>query len=340
MDFTTAASIKRTLYLLIIVAAVLFVTHAELLTQPIWFIFACFSLVQTSLAEGLFKRTFMLIMSGFIAAVFVIAGGLVAANIYLSVAFLLIVTALCTYREFKDEAFGYPLLIVNMIAVLALYQADSPAGGWQRALAVADAVIIVVAAQTVLLPFFARSEYNRTRKITFFHLRNYVQALFECLTSPDYPDDVYYYERELHKEKIKCMHGITTLATMEQKHGFVDKVFNAGQIQNIFAVLVDVSQIRRRSTDHTAFALCAPELLNLEDAMVQLFTACASQFTSKLEHICEVLEARILQLDDNLENVVKIASREPAVFVLFRTALQGLYEDMSQACASLRAEGA
>lgn len=340
MDFTTSASIKRVFYLLIIVAAVLFVSHAELLNQPVWFIFASFFLAQATLTDGLVKRTLMLIISGLIATVFVIAGGLVATNIYLSVVFLLIVTALCTYRGLQDEAFIYPMLIINVIAVLALFQADSLAGGWQRALAVADAVIIVIAAQIILLPFFARSEYNRTRKITFFHLRNYVEALFECLTSPDYPDDIYYYERELHKEKINCMHGITSLAAIEQKHGLVDKGFNAEQIQNIFAVLVDVSQIRRRSTDHTAFALCAPELLNLEDVMVQLFNACANQLTGKLQHICEALESRILQLDDNLENVVKIASREPAVFVLFRTALQGLYEDMLQACASLRAEGA
>lgn len=330
MDFTASASIRRVLYLLAIIAGALFIASHEYVSQSVWLLFTALFFAHVTLERGLLTRTAIILVGGALAALVTLLGGVLAGNIVPVIGFLVLVTAACTWLGLKYDVCAYPVLLVNVAAVLSIYDVVSFSVAGERALAVLCGVLMAAVAQVVLVPHFKRDEYNRIRKITFYHLRHYATAVFDSLTSADYPDAVYYYERCLHKEKVKCMHGITALIRLEQE-GMGEPGFTATQIQNIFALLVDISQIRRRNSDHTAFALCAPELVNLEQVIVQLLDACARQNIEQLSQLLEVLQSRVMQLDDNLENIIKVAAREPVVFVLFRTALQKLYDDVEGA---------
>lgn len=324
MEFTSAASIKRILYVLLITVVTLAVYHMQLVKELVWLILASLFFAHATLEEPLLRRTYIIIVSGLAAAICVVIGGLVATNLPLTWLFVILVTAGCVWRGITCKGWAYPMVIVNVLAVLSVYKAASLHDGMYRALAIFDALIIVADAQIILLPFFWGSEFNRCRKMTFYHMRQYVKSVFCCLQSSDYPDNVYYYEAKIHAAKVNCMHGIVAMREKERSNNGLFDGYSSEDLQNVFEVIVDIGQLRRRVSDHTVFALNATEINNLEKTIMRMLTAMSRGKKEDVTHLCQVLLNFIQQFDDSFESVVKVAAKEPMAFVLFNAGLNTL----------------
>lgn len=173
------------------------------------------------------------------------------------------------------------------------------------------AAVITAAKSFLILTFF--NSVKRRRQRLNLALRQLAGDIMDCLMVNDYLHTLYLHERRIHKAKIKCMYWLTALGcqTLQDENA------------ELYVLLLDAGQIRRRVTDHTIFGLCMDELKLIRQALLDIFSNLGSD---RLLESVAALNIAIQAFDDNYEHVLKVASREPIVFVLFQGSLRNLVE--------------
>ena len=172
------------------------------------------------------------------------------------------------------------------------------------------AAMIMAASLCLLLLLLTIFKRHQARSLRIY--RRLAATLFSCLTSRDYPEKIYDFEQRIQYQKIKCLKRMPSVR--HKKTADVE--------WPLFDIIVDIGQIRHRVTDHTVFALCERELAVIADAVDSLLAVVKKN--DGLEQKLAALEQSINQFEDVFEHVVKVAAREPAVFILFISALRAL----------------
>lgn len=135
------------------------------------------------------------------------------------------------------------------------------------------------------------------------------QEIFACYLQPDYPTNTYLFERRIHVQKNKL---VSTMAKWQNlvSHSQDGKNKSIQQFNLLYDIVLSASQLRWRVTDHTTFSVCATELTQLLNAMNQAL----KEQTFSTE---ESLEKAIKYFENIYQQVIRIASPEPLVFLLF-----------------------
>ena len=127
------------------------------------------------------------------------------------------------------------------------------------------------------------------------HLQYLSSEIFSCFLEEDYPENVYLYERGVHKEKINCLYWLSRLQTLKDS-----KVW-----QTVLTLLLDAGQLRRRVTDHSTFKLCENELLAMDEYLRQVLDL----FGKKSSELVLVgFASAIDQFEDCFAQVVNVAA--------------------------------
>jgi hypothetical protein len=320
----TAALFKHMLYLVATVTSVAILFLTTYLPQGVWLVAPALLFLNVTLETALWQRTVTIAIAGSCAVIGILLGGLLAPNFIAQAIYLIIVVGICAYYASIQQKYAYPLFVVSFLILLTLH-AD---GDWQMAISHAQTaavgVIVVLVAQLILLPFAAVNEYQRSKVLVYKALSDLAAEIFSCLTSPDYPANVYLFERRVHAATSKCLDKIALLG---QRAGAVGETQNSNNsdVQSLFETMMDLSQIRWRVSDHTVFQLCSIELSEIELAMIAVLNAFPNTGKAAYLEKCIVhFERGINRLEDNLEHIVKVAAREPVVFILFLAALKAM----------------
>lgn len=324
----TAALIKRILYLFLVVIMTTFAFILAYWQQGVWLFASVLLLVNLSLETTLWRRSIEITATALLAAVLVFCGTLLGAIIPAQIIFFSAVTGCCVYMGAKQSKSAYAWFIINFMTVLALNSDAVMSSAIHQVTALIAGAVIVLLAQIILLPFFSRDEYERSRQLTLYRLSRVASEIFTCLLAPDYPDNVYLYERRVHKQKIKCLKRMSLLSAREKAAGKSVQV--PYEMQTLFEMIIDIGQIRRRVTDHTVFALCSDELTGIDAAIKQLFAAFASGSKQQQADGLLLLQKYINQFESNYEHIIRVTAREPLVFLLMLGALKSLLEECWQ----------
>src|SRR3990167_269977 len=318
------ALIKRICYLLATVITVAIVFLSSYLLQGLWLLTAAILLVNITFESTLLRRTLVILLTGVAAAFCIFIGTLLAPVVPAQILFVVLVTVACAYAGVKSGRARYPWLVINLLALLSMNGQVS----WPAALDHAGAVLvgmsIVLVMQMILLPFYSRDEYRYSRQRVLRHLGKLLMDILNCLDAPEYPDNVYLFERRVHKQKIKCLEYLAILTRRESV--IASSVSVSQDLQALFEVIIDVGQARRRVTDHTIFALCKDELDTIEADVISLFAELAGSNKSKIEMLLVRLEAHITQFESSYENILRVAAREPLVLILLLGSLKNLLQ--------------
>jgi len=320
----TAALLKHMLYLIATVASVAILFLSVNLPQGVWLLAPALLFLNVSLETSLWQRSAMIIFTGSIAVIGILLGSLLAPYLAAQAIFLILVIGACTYFAALYQHYAYALFAVSFLVLLSIHGDNGYEPALVRAEITAIGVIVVLAAQLVLLPFAAANEYQRCKVLVFKSLGDLVTEIFSCLTSPAYPENIYLFERRVHVQTTDCLSKMAALAQRARAAGVnSETVYN--DVLSIFEILMDLSQIRWRVSDHTIFRLCSIELSEIDTSM----TATLNAFPhvgkpAELEKCIVAFERSINRLEDNLEHIVKVAAREPVVFILFLSALKAL----------------
>ena len=330
---------KRILYLIATVITVAIVFLYDLTANPafdtnlfnpaVWLLISSILLMNVTLETTLLRRSLIIAAVALLTLVTTFICTFLIIIPVVQLLFVAGVTGVCVYAGIVNSTMRYPGFAVNLLLILSMQDTNL-----RHAEAIALGAAIVLLAQIILLPFYVRDEYRRSLAQVFQRFGRLTTVLFSCLTTPEYPECVYLFERRVHKQKIKCLNLMSLAAVREQAAKPALKL--SQQLQFLFEIIIDVGQIRRRVTDHTVFALCDQDLKKIETAIVSLFKAFASRAaTLQLEKKILALDSQIEQFENIYEHVVKVAAREPVVFVLFISAVKVL----SQHCKQLAGQG-
>lgn len=159
---------------------------------------------------------------------------------------------------------------------------------------------------------------NKALAHTVDCLGKLTEEIFSCLLDPDYPRLLYSFERRLHKQKSKCLKSIQKIVLPSVR----DKC------AHLLEVLLDLSAIRWRVSDHSTFSIVAIELGNILSALEARF----DQLHKLVLHKSVVfmdddwLSRAIVAFEEMYFSIVNVAAKEPLVFLLFIDGLKTLAE--------------
>jgi hypothetical protein len=333
----TAALFKRMLYLIATVSSVAIFFLETRLPQAAWLLAAAFLLVNITLETTLLRRSMVIAATGLVTALLIFIS--LQLRIFLPAQYLMLalVTGVCTYGGVVKSNDTYPFFVVNFLVVLSLYS-ETNAPPIVAAAYVVLGMLVTLVAQLLLLPFFTRDEHRRSEAQVFYRLDKLASVILSCFTTSDYSENVYLYERRVHKQKIKCLGTMAELAARETGITKPARCLST-EMQTFFEIILDIGQLRRRVTDHTVFALCPNEMIAIQLSIALMFRAFASrQNKEQLELSMLSFERDLYQLENIFETVIKVTAREPLAFVLFLSALKSLLQHGRQLTGMLTLE--
>ncbi|MCW5583121.1 MAG: hypothetical protein KIT56_04415 [Gammaproteobacteria bacterium] len=267
--------------------------------------------------------------TGMTAAGVAFVAGCLAGLLPSIVLYLFITSILCVLvAQYYPECF-FSAFIVNVFAILSGTMQESLAGNMDRLVLIIIGVMVAAVFQVLFYPHFVRNELRSSIIITLKKLKRVNHEIFSCLLQPEYPDNIYLFERRLHIQKNRFMQSMMRLRAVmqqvmkkmnaEEKEGYLAFLV---QLDLLYANMLDYSQIRRRVTDHTSFLLCAIELSEIVKEVNTSIDGAISHVDGKKYYVnADMLAIKIKRLDDNYQNVLQIAVKEPLVFMLFIDSL-------------------
>ncbi|HEX4044548.1 MAG TPA: hypothetical protein VHZ76_02650 [Gammaproteobacteria bacterium] len=145
-------------------------------------------------------------------------------------------------------------------------------------------------------------------RIAWQSLRQLNNELFACLLQPEYTENKYLFERRVHVAKNHFMRAACQLDEV------VLTVLN-----QLYDLMLEYGQIRRRVTDPTIFSLCQSELIDMLQAINKVLMAASKRKINLAIQSIDTseLSASIERFEENYQTVLKITSQEPVVFLLF-----------------------
>lgn len=245
--------------------------------QSNWVIWSIFLFIQLTLGRTPIQRIGYLMMVGVLVIVTVFLAGAIYPD-WLKVPFVFILVLSCSYLGYLRPAFAYTLFVVVVLSLLAAWQPVSWLENIDRARWLACGVFVVVLCYLLYLPYFYRDEKRALSLATVRNLRLVCTEIFACLQDESYADNVYLFERRLHMRKIRLLDSLTKLR---------DVAGDVSGLENIYQLLLDVSQIRRRVSDHTTFALCKQEMASIEECLNVSFVNLAIKVARSIDYRSE-----------------------------------------------------
>lgn len=321
--------IKRISYLILVAFTANVVVLYVNSSQAYWLLWTALLLSLITTGDSFKRRLIMIVITGFASAFMSFAAGCLVSLPILLALFLFIITAVCIVISQRYPEYFLQALIVNLFVIIS--------GGVEMPLvAYAEIFIlmsigIAIAAllQIIFYPYFIRNELQSYAVISLRHLKKLNKEIFACFLEPEYSDNIYLYERRLHVQKSQFLHALSRLREVIQ---LVETKLNEKEIaahelllsnlELLYENMLDYSQLRRRVTDYATFSLCSQELTKISNEIDKLIEAVIAHVLSKKYYAnIQNLNQSINQLDNNYNNVLRIAAREPLVFLLFIDSL-------------------
>jgi len=253
-------------------------------------------------------------------ALSVLGGKLAAIYFPFALVYLFCLTLLLTYFRLNQPHYGFYLFIINVIGILT-YCFERH---WLSMLYSVGAIIILILVWVVIdgLLRWVLNNPNFLVKRSLHALNEVAKQIFVCLMDRNYSDNLYLFERRLHVRKTQYLQHITALRATKAHE-------RAERIDELFLILMDCAQLRRRVTDHTVFGLCDAELLGISTAIQSTFKELI-HLTGKSNTLDAIgLAEKIKLLEDSYEHVLKVAAKEPLAFLLFIESLKIFREKVS-----------
>jgi len=153
--------------------------------------------------------------------------------------------------------------------------------------------------------------------VCVYRLKKLSEAIFDCFIDPAYRDQPYLFEKRIHVEKTLFFIAISAISAIRAK-----------KYQMLFAILQDISALRRRVTDFSTFKIAERELKLVSDAMDACWRDLLRYPKQPVKTV--LLEEAIGEFEQLVENILCNASPEPLVFSLFTFNLRALCSHLRQ----------
>jgi hypothetical protein len=330
------SSINHLVYLILVTCTAFIVYHLFNDQESYWLIWSALTFSLLSVGDTFKSRIITLLLTGIAASISAFLATCFVFQPPLLALYLFIITLICMGLSQRYSHYFFPLFIINLFAILASSQVITFSEAGTRLLFTLTGLLIALVFQLIFYFRFAQNESQWFIILSLRQLKKLNDVIFSCFLQPEYADNIYLYEHRLHVQKNNCLRAICRLRDLlhyNKKPELGDKQEQFLVLQNkldqVFDLLLDCSQLRRRVTDHTTFAICTNELAAICQEIDRLFEGLIGlTLGKKLFPNVSMLQEKIGKLEESYNHVLQISSREPLVFLLFIFSLRALASEM------------
>ncbi len=324
----SSLSIKRFIYVILVaILACIGMVYAHH-HEAYWLVWSAFIMSLITTGDSFKRRVTTILITGFAAAFVAWLASIIQSPLLLAL-YLFVITIICVSLAYRRPVTFFQAFIINLFAILSACLHVPFGSELARFIFICGGVMIAALLQMVFYPYFIRNELQPYLVISIRNLKKINKDIFTCLLQPDYPDNVYLYERRLHLAKtnflraLQRLRDITILAEMKLSES--EKASHdtwLSRLNELFENMMDYSQLRRRISDYSTLSLCAEELAGISREIGVCLDAIIAHLkrkkffpnTNKLNEYIQALERQYHQ-------VLQVASPEPLAFVLFIDSL-------------------
>ena len=157
--------------------------------------------------------------------------------------------------------------------------------------------------------------YWRIKRILKY-TRLLIQTIFSCFLSPDYQNNYYLFESKIHKIKRHWLKAKMSLSGSSISN----------QLDELFALLLNMAQLRHRVIDYSELIVCQREMLELLNALDQIFLKLLSpkKFPAALRNFQEKIE----DFKAIYQQVLTVSAKDSFVYFVLITSLNLFYKNI------------
>lgn len=264
------------------------------------------------------RTSIYLLISGMVAALLSVLAGIVATQVPALIILIFITTFLCTYLGFLLKNFLIPAALINIVSVASILPANAVS---------LNKRFVLILTFTVVL-FVARLGFIRTRhsyskrylKAIITRLGQLLDLFWRCYQEGDYFQQMYLYEKKIHKVNSKIMKCMTFLRCSIKSPNLMDHV------ERLYEVIIALGELRFLVTDHATFELIHKELAVILSALKLTLKTLVDQ---------EELREHIDSLEEINRSIVQVVAPEPLVFALFINNLKQFSHEVNKIAMNL-----
>lgn len=231
--------------------------------------------------------------------------------------FLSLVTLLSVYLNYsKSTLFVIVIPIISMISVML------PPFLFVRASYIFVGVGLALITKLTIMPPNRLRESRREQAVYLNSLNEYQKYLFWLYVSRNYTKNHFFYEKQLHIQRVKAMNCLENFRMLEVK--------NIDAFEKLFEVMLSLGDMRYRIKDFSIFEMSEKELISISNALSILLKQI--EINSKSSVDFSTLETAIELLEDLNRNTLQIAVADPLAFTIFIQYLRSLIIELKQIC--------
>ena len=320
-------SIRQLTYLLLVTSSIFVIISAYPSDQTYWVVLSGLTFALISLGHNFIQRIEAICVTALICLFVVWAGEYASVSLLTLSVFLFVVSTYLAFLAERYPAYAYPILIINLFAILASYSPTFVGGYWVKAVSVGAGVAIVLVCQLMFAYRFQQREWQLNVTAALSHLRKLNQEIFSCLLQPEYSDNLYIFERRIHAQKERFMQVMVLLSSAKEAQ---PQMVVTRKLNLLYDAVLSYAQLRRRVSDYAVLGICIDEMKAIEKAVDLLFLMALNGIKkNKYDFDVRPLLIAIQQLEDNYQQILQVTSKEPLVFLLFIASLRLFAEEMT-----------
>lgn len=270
---------------------------------------------------GLNARSIKLgFISVFITAVLIIttieASGLLSQLPTLRLLYLFIVISLCTYL-----GRGNLFLACFSISLFTILSMNAVTKNSINNVLIAWASYFIV--QLLFVVGFKRFQFTESRQRCFYYLRELNKDIFACFFNSDYQNQIYAFEHRIHAQKRQLFTWLQKLKSLTTSNA----IDCAKRIEKVTDLTLDYAQLRTRIKDPSTFELCAKELTALMASIDEVYAELIK--IKPKPAVLQILADKIAEFENNYQQILQVAARDPLDFILFIQSLKMLHKQLT-----------
>ena len=321
----SAASIRYKSYLLLLAIAIIYFSYYPSQMAELW---APITITALSIIPIRVNNFGLGLKNLFLLSILVALG--VIAGIYIpkAIPFIALLLTLMAMLFVRAKPAFFCMIVIGIFLFLFTISSQAVFLTLAQAGFIWIAGIICILAQTILYPRLSRNESQFFLIKSLTYLKKLNAEIFACYIYPEYNENIYLFEHRIRNAKIKSLQALQQLENIANQNFKNETLI----LYDIFNILMDMSQLRRRVGDHSSFGLCKDEIIALDVQIQKDFIHLLTdrKSTSVSSYDFQKLENKIDHFEDDYHHVLRVSTRDPLVFLLFISSLKSLHMTMNK----------
>lgn len=305
------------------------------LSEGYWAVLTALVLVQVHFNDSFTKNIFLLVACSVLIACNTLIASYMSNELYYLASYLLCTTFISVYLGLLNASLFLPAFAINLFGAIS---AGMPVDGHFIAMRFACVMLGALIALGVRCALWPPRLKTHLKELLVESLEVINQLQIRCITiylKRDYQDQHYFYEKELHKQRLQFF------SIMQKIHELLNKIGNkkksktevvVNDINMLFEVVMALGNLRYREKDHTSFGMMFKEFTFISKYMTSTLRYLSQQIRNKKNTKMEMsgFKKAIKSIHSIYQTTLQVTTKEPTAYLIFIRNLEAVYTELNR----------